>query len=70
MQGAGATLLALLLDASVVFFFQIPASLVVGFASGVSYQHIWLVVGTTYVAFGLIYFLYYRRGRFLRTAVV
>ncbi|HVJ14939.1 MAG TPA: MATE family efflux transporter [Polyangiaceae bacterium] len=70
MQGAGATLQALLLDAAVVFFFQIPASLFVGFASGVSYQHIWLVVGTTYVAFGLIYFLAYRRGRFLRAVAV
>jgi putative MATE family efflux protein len=69
MQGAGATLLVLLLDAAVVFFFQIPASLVVGFASGVTYQHLWLVVGTTYVLFGLAYFLSYRRGRFLRTAV-
>jgi putative MATE family efflux protein len=69
MQGAGATLQALLLDAAVVFFFQIPASLFVGFASGVSYQHIWLVVGATYVAFGLLYVFAYRRGRFLRAAV-
>ncbi len=69
MQGAGATLRALLLDAAVVFFFQIPASLFVGFASGVSYQHIWLVVGTTYVAFGLAYVLSYRQGRFLRALV-
>jgi len=69
MQGAGASLRVLLLDASVVFFFQIPASLFAGFASGVSYHHIWLVVGTTYVLFGLFYFASYRRGRFLRAAV-
>jgi Na+-driven multidrug efflux pump len=66
IQGAGATLLALGLDAAVVFAFQAPASLIVGFSSGVSYQHIWLVVGTTYVAFGLLCLMSYRRGRFLR----
>jgi putative MATE family efflux protein len=69
MQGAGATLQALMLDASVVFGFQAPASLIVGFSSGVSYRHIWLVVGTTYVASGLLYSWSYRRGRFLRASV-
>ncbi len=65
IQGAGATLQALLLDAAVVVLFQIPASLVIGFAEGVTYEHIWLVVASTYVAFGLLYAVSYQRGRFL-----
>lgn len=70
IQGAGATLQALLLDCVVVFLFQIPASLVIGFTDGVSYEHIWLVVAGTYVAFGLFYTASYKRGRFLTARAV
>ncbi len=70
IQGAGATRLALLLDLAVVLLVQAPASLVVGFSDGVSYPHIWAVVGSTYVAFGVLCYWSYRRGRFLRVAAV
>jgi Na+-driven multidrug efflux pump len=69
MQGAGATLHALILDLFVVFCFQLPASLLVLAAPGRSPEHVWQVVALTYIAFGLVYAYSYKKGRFLRTVI-
>ncbi|HLV21165.1 MAG TPA: MATE family efflux transporter [Polyangiaceae bacterium] len=69
IQGAGATRQALALDALVVFAFQIPASLLVVFAFDLGHQRLWQVVALTYWTFALVYWLSYRRGRFLQTVV-
>ena len=69
IQGAGATRQTLLLDALVVFTFQIPASLVVVFALDRGYERLWQVVALTYFAFAVVYVLSYRRGQFLRHVI-
>lgn len=69
IQGAGATMHALLLDLFVVLCFQLPASLLVLASSGASHVHVWQVVALTYVAFGLVYGWSYKKGRFLRTVI-
>lgn len=69
IQGAGATRQALLLDAAVVFAFQIPASLLVVVGLDMGMHRLWQVVALTYVAFAAVYFVAYRRGAYLRTAL-
>jgi putative MATE family efflux protein len=65
IQGAGATLQALLLDASVVLFFQLPLSIVVVNHRNATLVGLWQTVALTYVAFALVHVYSYRRGRFL-----
>ena len=69
IQGAGAALQALKLDASVVLLFQLPASLLLAITPGATIVNLWQVVAFTYVAFALVCAWSYRRGRFLRAAV-
>lgn len=69
IQGAGATLETLGVDAAVVGLIQVPASIVVVF---VAHQHatgLWLVVSTTYVIYAIAYVVLYRMGRFLKKTV-
>jgi putative MATE family efflux protein len=69
MQGAGATRRVLLLDASVVLLFQLPASLIVTLAPGARFVSLCVVVACTYVGFAVVHALSYRRGKFLDTVV-
>ncbi|HYO93644.1 MAG TPA: MATE family efflux transporter [Polyangiaceae bacterium] len=69
IQGAGATLLALLLDAAVVLLFQLPLSLLVVLLPQAQVVHLWQVVALTYFTFALVHVWSYRRGRFLRAQV-
>jgi putative MATE family efflux protein len=68
IQGAGATLRALLLDALVIFGFQLPASVLFVLSKDASYVGVWQIVALTYCLFALVYVLSYRRGRFLENA--
>jgi Na+-driven multidrug efflux pump len=68
MQGAGATRRVLLLDASVVLLFQLPASVLVALSSNARFEHLCTVIAVTYVAFALVHAFSYRRGRFLKAA--
>ncbi len=69
MQGAGATRRTLALDSVVVFGFQLPASFLVVFGLGQTYQELWQVIAVSYFAFAVVYWLSYRRGKFLRTII-
>ena len=69
MQGAGAPERALILDACVVFFVQVPASALVLSANAPSLTQVWLVVATSYVALAITLLTSYKRGRFLRAAL-
>ncbi len=69
IQGAGATRLTLVLDALVVFAFQLPASLMVVFVLDLGIERLWQVVAVTYASFALVYAASYRRGAFLRTVI-
>ena len=69
MQGAGATRRVLLLDASVVLLFQLPASILVALSPTAKFEHLCTVIAITYVAFALVHAFSYRRGRFLNAAV-
>ncbi|HEX6767698.1 MAG TPA: MATE family efflux transporter [Polyangiaceae bacterium] len=70
VQGAGATRRALLLDGAIVVVFQLPASLIVGFAEGATVAHLSMVVAATYVLFAFVHVVHYRRGRFLDSVAV
>jgi putative MATE family efflux protein len=70
IQGAGAALQALRLDASVVLLFQLPASLLLAATPGVTTVMLWQVVALTYIAFALVCAWSYRRGRFLGTPLL
>jgi putative MATE family efflux protein len=70
MQGAGATRLTLRLDALVVFCVQVPLSVLVVSLLGAPPARLWQVIAVTYFAFALVYLMSYRRGAFLRTAIV
>jgi Na+-driven multidrug efflux pump len=70
IQGAGAALQALRLDASVVLLFQLPASLLLAATPGVTTVMLWQVVALTYIAFALVCVWSYRRGRFLSTPLL
>ncbi|HVY31125.1 MAG TPA: MATE family efflux transporter [Polyangiaceae bacterium] len=69
MQGAGAPRLALLIDACVVLFVQVPASALVLSAPTPSLIQVWLVVGLSYVALAIALLARYRHGSFLRSAL-
>lgn len=66
MQGAGATRRVLVLDASVVLLFQLPASLLVAMSPRARFEDLCTVVAVTYVIFAVVHGVSYRRGRFLR----
>jgi putative MATE family efflux protein len=65
IQGAGATLRALLLDTLVIAGFQLPISVLFVFSDRASYIGVWKIVALTYFLFALVYVISYRRGRFL-----
>ena len=69
IQGAGATLETLAVDAAVVGLIQVPASIIVVFVAHQSATGLWLVVSTTYVIYAIAYVVLYRTGRFLKKAV-
>ncbi len=68
IQGAGATKLTLRVDATIVFLFQLPLS-VLCLALTHDMQALWLVVAATYALFAVVYAFVYRRGSFLATSV-
>jgi putative MATE family efflux protein len=68
IQGAGATLRALLLDTLVIAGFQLPTSVLFVLSKSASYVGVWQIVALTYFLFALVYVVSYRRGRFLNTA--
>lgn len=67
IQGAGAARQSLLLDLLVVFFVQLPLSLLVTTILDWPAVALWQVMAFTYCCFAVVYLLVYRRGRFLRT---
>jgi Na+-driven multidrug efflux pump len=69
IQGAGATRQSLILDALVVFAFQVPASLAAVYLLDVGPNALWFVVALTYVTFAAVHAVSYQRGGFLRTAL-
>lgn len=66
IQGAGATRQALVLDAAVVFLFQLPLSLLAVLAPNPVISRLWQLVALTYFTFALVHIWSYRRGHFLR----
>lgn len=68
IQGAGATLRALLLDTLVIAGFQLPTSVLFVLSKSATYVGVWQIVALTYFLFALVYVVSYRRGRFLRGA--
>jgi len=68
IQGAGATLRALLLDTLVVAGFQLPTSVAFVLSKSATYVGLWQIVGLTYFLFALVYVISYRRGRFLNAS--
>jgi Na+-driven multidrug efflux pump len=69
IQGAGATLQTLKLDATVVFGLQLPLSLASVYLTDWGTAGLFKVVAITYTAFAVVYALSYRRGAFLDTAL-
>ena len=68
IQGAGATLRALLLDTLVIAGFQLPTSVLFVLSKNSTYVGVWQIVALTYFLFALVYVVSYRRGRFLGAA--
>lgn len=68
IQGAGATMRALVIDTLVIVGFQLPASILFVLSDGATYVGLWRVVGLTYFLFAVVYVISYRRGRFLEDA--
>jgi putative MATE family efflux protein len=68
IQGAGATLRALVLDTLVIVGFQLPTSILFVLSNGASYVGVWRIVALTYFLFAVVYVISYRRGRFLEGA--
>lgn len=64
IQGAGATLRALVLDTLVIAGFQLPTSVLFVLSDGATYVGVWQIVAVTYFLFALVYVVSYRRGRF------
>ena len=64
IQGAGATLRALLLDTLVIAGFQLPTSVLFVLSKSATYVGVWRIVALTYFLFALVYVISYRRGRF------
>jgi Na+-driven multidrug efflux pump len=69
IQGAGATRLTYLIDQAVIALFQIPACWLVVRVLQTPATGLWLVVAMTYWMFAVVYVVFYRRGRFLHTAL-
>lgn len=69
MQGAGAPLRALLLDACVVVFVQLPACALVYLSPARDLPHVWATVVLGYVALAIVFMASYKRGHFLRAAL-
>jgi len=67
IQGAGATLRALILDTLVIAGFQLPTSVLFVLSKSATYVGVWQIVALTYFLFALVYVVSYRRGRFLRS---
>lgn len=65
IQGAGATLRALILDTLVIVGFQLPTSVLFVLSKSATYVGVWRIVALTYFLFALVYVVSYRRGRFL-----
>ncbi len=65
IQGAGATVRALLLDTLVIAGFQLPTSVLFVLSNDATYVGLWKIVAITYFLFALVYVISYRRGRFL-----
>jgi Na+-driven multidrug efflux pump len=65
IQGAGATLRALVLDTLVIAGFQLPASILFVLSEGATYVGVWRIVALTYVLLAVVYVVSYQRGRFL-----
>ncbi len=68
IQGAGATMRALVIDTLVIAGFQLPASILFVLSNGATYVGLWRVVGLTYFLFAIVYVVSYRRGRFMEDA--
>jgi putative MATE family efflux protein len=69
MQGAGAPERALVLDACVVLFVQVPASVLVLLSPAPRLTQVWSVVVLAYVSLAVTLLVSYKRGRFLRSAL-
>jgi Na+-driven multidrug efflux pump len=69
IQGAGATLRALLLDTLVIGGFQLPTSIIFVLSKSATYVGVWRIVALTYFLFAVVYVISYRRGRFMENAV-
>ncbi len=69
MQGAGAPLRALLLDACVVAFVQVPACVLIFLSPRQELTQVWASVALSYLVFALVFWTSYRRGRFLGAAL-
>jgi putative MATE family efflux protein len=67
IQGAGKTRLTLILDAVVVFAFQMPFSILAVTVGPGTPAGLWCVVAATSVVLALVYLWTYRRGRFALT---
>jgi Na+-driven multidrug efflux pump len=66
MQGAGATLETLVIDAVVVGLVQVPASVIVVFGFDGGPIGLWRVIVVTYVAYAVAYVWRYRHGTYLK----
>jgi hypothetical protein len=69
MQGAGAPLRALLLDACVVAFVQLPLSALIFLSPERALPQVWATVALSYVVFAAVFLTSYRRGSFLKAAI-
>ncbi len=68
MQGAGASLTTLVLDACVLFGLLLPAALGVT-SIPTEIGVLWQVIAVAYAGFAVVYALVYRRGRFLNVEI-
>jgi putative MATE family efflux protein len=69
IQGAGATMRALVLDTLVIAGFQLPMSILFVLSKGATYVGVWQIVALTYFLFAVVYVVSYRRGRFMAGAM-
>jgi Na+-driven multidrug efflux pump len=68
IQGAGATMRALVLDTVVIAGFQLPTSILFVLSKSATYVGVWQIVALTYFLFAVVYVVSYRRGRFMEGA--
>jgi putative MATE family efflux protein len=69
IQGAGASLQTLTIDACVVGLLQVPLSALSAFVWHEGPTRLWQVLAATYTLYAAIYAWSYRRGRYLETAL-